>query len=243
MPMKTQTLTQTVAEADQAVAEARQAQLLADQQLKSAGLKLAHAVEAASAVTKKPRRERVSAVAYVEGFLERGGEVDLTKLGRDLDEAPHRWPATVRALGDLVGPLMTDYLRGAGTVAMDAEALQRLVTGYNEFRFNQLGNELATKGLNIFHLVALGFQRAGVMRPELFGTLDFATEATEIAQTNDVLAKAEKALRNSPALRHVLCVNYGVQEREEIRGGVRVPLDMTRDILDAAAAASRGSRG
>src|SRR5688572_21208193 len=70
----------------------------AEQRLASAGLDLLRVVGAAAALARSDRRTRTSAVSHVQRLLERGGSIDLDKFERDLEERPHLWPATGRAL-------------------------------------------------------------------------------------------------------------------------------------------------
>jgi len=233
-------LAHAVAECDAALAEAHQAQRQAEQRLAAAGLTLMHAVAVASAIAKQDRRTRTSCASHIERLLDRGGEIDLEKFQRTLEEQRHLRPASTRALGHAEG-LVPSHFRTGGAATVDEDALRRMITNYNETDFNSLGSELSGIDANAFHVVALAFQRVGLSHPEFFGTLFWQDEAAEIEQANALLAKAAETLHSSPTLRRVLAEHYGVVEREEIRGGVRVPLDMTKDLLDAAAA--RGPRG
>ena len=217
-------LTKLAAEVKTALATAHEA----EEKLTRAGLELLKQVGAAAAMTRGDRRGRTSAESHIARLLERAGDVvDLDKFQRDLEERPHLWPATRRALYRIEQEhIIAGWWRNSQPPEEDN--LRRAAADYSLDEDTALANELTRAGLNAFHLAGLGFRRAGVAHPELFGTLTYQEEGREIEDALALISSTAELLRDSPALLEAACNSYRVQRRPGV--------DPVPDLIDAATA-------
>ena len=228
---ETDRLASLITDVNAALATARQA----ESKLAAAGLDLMKKVGAAAALTRGDRRGRTSAESHIARLFERGGAVDLDKFERDLEDRPHLWGATRRALHRVEHEHIIDGWWRNGQPP-EEDNLRRAASGYSLDEANALTAELTRANLNAFHLAALGFRRVGVSHPRLFGTLTYEAEAREIDEALELIAAVAEVFRVSPVLLSAALEAYGVQRRPQV--------DPTGDLIDAAAAEHvRTSRG
>jgi len=227
---ETDRLASLITDVNAALATARQA----EQKLAMAGADLMKKVGAAAALTRGDRRARTSAESHVARLFERGGTVDLDKFERDLEDRPHLWGATRRALHRVEREHIIDGHWRVGGGPPEEDNLRRAAAGYSPDEANSLAAELSRGNLNAFHLAALGFRRVGVSHPRLFGTLTHEAEASEIEEALELIAAVAEVFRSSPVLLESGLEAYGVQRRPQV--------DPTGDLIDAAAAEHQRSK-
>jgi hypothetical protein len=183
----------------------------AEHEIVAAGRDLMRQVGAAAAMA-GDRRGRTSAASHVARLLERGGEVNLEKFQRDLDERPHLFGATLRARYRIEQEKIIDGWWRNGQPAAE-DVLVREAAGYSGDDAAAISAELTRSGRNGFHLAALAFQRVGASRPDLFGRLTWQEEAREIEEANTLVTTASAVICSSPVLLSALCEIYAVEQR------------------------------
>src|SRR5262245_7702393 len=167
--------------------------------LVAAGLESLRATAAVRALALADRRGRTSWESHIKRELSRGGNVDLDKFERDMDERPGLFGCSIRALHTIEVKRILDGHYRLGTPAEES-VLLRDVTEYSEREEMGLRDELSRSGRNVHHLVALGFVRAGRSHPELFGKLTWEAEAHEIAEALALIDKVGAQFRGAPVL-------------------------------------------